>query len=126
VNTGPGNATVGKVWRREDGRCARCGFPITGDRGQGWSIHHRAPRGSGGAKHVGWMNLPSNLLLLCGSGTTGCHGWVEAHRQDALDLGFLVLRNGRLLPGDVPVHHATLGLVLLTDDGDAIDIGSVA
>ena len=35
-------------------------------------------------------NSPANLLLLCSSGTTGCHGWVESHRELAYATGLLV------------------------------------
>lgn len=43
-----------------------------------------------GGTRSAWINEPPNLLLLCGSGTTGCHGWVESHRDDARRDGFLV------------------------------------
>lgn len=29
-------------------------------------------------------------MLLCGSGTTGCHGWVHGHPAEAYRLGWLV------------------------------------
>lgn len=35
-------------------------------------------------------NSPQNLLALCGSGTTGCHGWVESHRKDSYEAGYLL------------------------------------
>jgi hypothetical protein len=35
-------------------------------------------------------NSPANLLMLCGSGTTGCHGWVEGHRAEARTAGLIV------------------------------------
>lgn len=35
-------------------------------------------------------NAVQNGMLLCGSGTTGCHGWVESHRQAALDSGWAI------------------------------------
>jgi hypothetical protein len=44
-------------------------------------------------------NEPANLLLLCGSGTTGCHGWVESHRRQSLDHGII------LYDRDIPVEH---------------------
>jgi hypothetical protein len=28
----------------------------------------------------------SNLLAVCGDGTTGCHGWMEAHRREAREV----------------------------------------
>lgn len=55
------------------------------------SIHHILPRG-------GWCGIAGddvweNLVPLCGSGTTGCHGGVE-HGVDAVcrALGLYVLR----------------------------------
>lgn len=36
---------------------------------------------------------PANGIPLCGSGTTGCHGWVEAHPTDGVLFGW------RLPPG---------------------------
>jgi len=47
-------------------------------------MHHRRRRSQGGQDSV------ENLVLLCGSGTTGCHGWVHAHPADARTAGFLV------------------------------------
>lgn len=41
--------------------CAACGRPPG-------SVHHVIPRSEGGD------DVPANLVLLCGSGTTGCHG----------------------------------------------------
>lgn len=73
-----------------------------------------------------WINLPANLLLLCGSGTTGCHGWIEAHRGDSLDLGWLVSRNSKTLPEDVPVPHVLHGLVLLDNVGGYQELGAAA
>lgn len=42
-----------------------------------------------------------NLLHLCGSGTTGCHGKIERERKCAYDNGWLVSRWGD--PGLVQV-----------------------
>jgi hypothetical protein len=63
----------------------------------------------GGSKDPA-TNSPSNVLLLCGSGTTGCHGWVESHRAEAYDLGLLVHKWQR--PDDVPAKlwHGTFML----------------
>lgn len=49
-----------------------------------YSIHHRLLRSQGGT------NAPANLLTLCGSGVTGCHGWVHANPGIAYELGLLV------------------------------------
>ena len=43
----------------------------------------------GGTRHIA-INAPANLVTLCGSGTEGCHGWVETHRKIAYALGWLV------------------------------------
>jgi hypothetical protein len=108
--------TVDLVLARDGNRCARCGNHVHGERGYGWSIHHRRPRGSGGTS-LGWVNTPGNLLTLCGSGTTGCHGWCETHRETARHHGFLVPRNAYYTAAQVPVLHAVYGWVLLDDAG---------
>jgi hypothetical protein len=36
------------------------------------------------------INDVVNLALLCGTGTTGCHGYVESHRKIAYQMGWLV------------------------------------
>lgn len=109
-------AVVEIVTDRDLRRCARCYTPITGERGRDWSIHHRRPRGMGGSR-VPWVNKPGNLLLLCGSGVTGCHGWVESNRDEARKLGFLVSALGTDIPSHVPVWHSAHGWVLMDDYG---------
>lgn len=52
----------------------------------------------GGTKRVD-VNAPQNLLLLCGSGVTGCHGWAESHRRDAIKAGII------LYDRDDPLEH---------------------
>lgn len=104
------------VFTRDEGCCGSCGGAITGTRGVDWSIHHRAPRGSGGTKRA-WVNQPANLILLCGSGTTGCHGNTESHRDRSIAEGFLLRANGRAIATDIPIRHEIHGLVLLNDSG---------
>lgn len=69
-------------------RCERClgDFQLTGV-----SVHHRRPRMMGGSKNNN-LHQPANLIALCGSGTTGCHGWVESNRQQAREEGFLIMK----------------------------------
>lgn len=55
----------------------------------GVSIHHRRPRMMGGSKNQD-LHKAANLIALCGSGTTGCHGWVENNRAKAKALGYLL------------------------------------
>lgn len=109
---GPTPLTTATLQARASYRCELCGGTLTGV--DGWSKHHRRPRGMGGTR-VEWINDVTNLLLLCGSGTTGCHGRVESHRADAYIAGWL-LRTGEH-PAEVPVLIHARGAVYLTPDG---------
>lgn len=99
-NTGPTDKVRKLVLERDEYRCVRCGHPVTGDPGVGFSLQHRIPRGMGGSKDPR-LNMPANLILLCGSGTTLCHGDVESNRAAARAYGYLVWRS--LDPAEVPV-----------------------
>ena len=115
--TGPSAVVVDMVWVRDNGSCARCGTGLNfALRGSQWSLHHRRPRGMGGTKEA-WVNQPANLVPLCGTGVTGCHSWVESHRQDARDLGWLVPRNAVYKAEDVAVTYWDGVLYLLDDFG---------
>jgi len=92
--SGPTPATRETVALRAHYQCERCYTPVHGQA----SVHHRRPRRMGGTRRSD-SNEPANLLLLCGSGTTGCHGWVEAHRRQSLDHGII------LYDRDIPVEH---------------------
>jgi hypothetical protein len=61
----------------------------------------------------------ANLVLLCGSGTTGCHGYVHQHPAESYKAGFMIHRNGLDTPEQVPMS-TRFGLVLLTDTGEAL------
>jgi hypothetical protein len=63
---------------RDEGRCQKChrGSPLTRD--------HRLNRSQGG------LSTPANLQILCGSGTTGCHGEVTHDLEMALREGWRV------------------------------------
>lgn len=100
-NTGPDKTVVEAVLERAQYRCESCGVMVGERRGVDYSIHHRRPRGMGGTRWFG-SNLPSNLLVLCGSGTTGCHGLVETSRFAALAKGYLI--RGRQDPAAVKVQ----------------------
>jgi len=98
---------------RSVGRCEMCGRPAT-------NTHHRRPRGMGGSKDPA-TDRPANLARLCGSGTTGCHGWIENNRTAAEDCGWLVPQGHD--PATVPILIMGLGgmldWVLLDDDGNS-------
>jgi len=92
---------------RDEWRCWRCGYLRLAAALS--SIHHRKLRKQGG------RDAPSNLILLCGSGTTGCHGWVHAHPRDSRDKGWLVPSWAD--PAQRPVwHEHGQRWVLLDDD----------
>ncbi|NUO57260.1 MAG: HNH endonuclease [Hamadaea sp.] len=129
-DTGPTADTRILVVLRAHGCCEYCGRLLlradgtwTGDH----SIHHRQPRGMGGSS-LSAANSPANLLLLCGSGTTGCHGYLERYRTQAEQDGWIV-RHG-LDPADVPVAvfqggaGSGVAQVLLTVDGDYAEVAA--
>lgn len=111
MSTQPSRTVCDMVDRRDGFRCVRCGGPLTG--WDGGSRHHRRPR-----SHP-WPGLheAANLIDLCGSGTTGCHGWVHAHPAEAYRYGLLV--HSWREPSEVPVPSRRWGWVWLSDDGTA-------
>lgn len=66
---------------RDHGVCVRCRRidPVWGV-----SRDHRKGRGVGG------LTVVENLQLLCGTGTTGCHGWKSTNPEKAFDAGYSV------------------------------------
>lgn len=108
---GPSPATRETVLARDLYSCVRCGMYV-GPFGV-FSIHHRRPRGMGGSR-LPDTNLPANLITLCGTGVTGCHGWVEQHRLQARGCGYLLWQGAdpELVP--VATHR---GVIRLLNDG---------
>lgn len=100
------------VLDRDEYRCCACGKYV-GPFGE-YSIHHRRPRAMGGSKRPE-TDLPGNLIVLCGSGVTGCHGEVERHRVRALADGLLVSQAVND-PSLIPVR-TWRGEALLDNDG---------
>ncbi|MFG1846710.1 HNH endonuclease [Micromonospora carbonacea] len=113
-DTGPTAATVALAWQRDGGRCVRCGGVLTGVRGLDFSVQHRRARGAGGTTRSD-TNQAHNLIVLCGSATTGCHHHVERHRAEAREFGWAIRQADD--PAAMPVLHAAHGWVLLTVDG---------
>lgn len=68
-------------------KCERC----KSDFNKGVSVHHRRPRMMGGSKNLD-LHQPANLIALCGTGISGCHGWVESNRNKARELGYLIIK----------------------------------
>jgi hypothetical protein len=78
------------------------------------SIHHRINRGAGGS---GRLERASNLIRLCGTGTTGCHGWITEHPDKAGGAGWVLPKlNPSIDPSQEPICTIH-GWVLLSDDG---------
>ena len=99
-DTGPSLKVRLMVLNRDGYLCARCGKPA-GPGGVGpYSIQHRVARGVSGD------NSPANLLLLCGSATTGCHGAVES-RMDPHDLAAGYRLESWQNPETEPVMYAS-------------------
>lgn len=75
ASTGPTQTQRSDLHRKHKGRCVICAAVLEPG---AYSDHHRAGRGMGGRKGAARAdsNLPGRRLPLCGSGTTGCHGWV--------------------------------------------------
>ncbi|WP_083213337.1 HNH endonuclease [Mycobacterium malmoense] len=77
--------------QRGDHVCEVCGLEFANN------AHHRKNKSQGGQDDL------SNLLLLCGSGTTGCHGWITEHPAEAYAKGWSVRSTDD--PADVPVLY---------------------
>lgn len=55
-----------------------------------------------------------NLVDMCGTGTTGCHGYVHAHPAESYANGWLV--RSTTDPADAPIRTYR-GWMILTPDG---------
>lgn len=114
-------------FNRDFGCCFKCGRSLVwAERGFGWSMHHRKPRGMGGSV-LAIVSSAANALTLCGHGTSpdGCHAWVETNRERAMDFGFLIPRNAstpEFEPDRVRVRRDDGRWFLLTADGRAVEV----
>lgn len=98
---------------RAGGRCEICAEPAN-------NAHHRRNKSQGGQDRL------ANLMLLCGSGTTGCHGEVTEHPEWATLCGYTI--QGTVdgdAPETVPVYIRGLRS-LLEDDGTVVHIPEAA
>lgn len=98
--TGPTRRTRLLVIARDKSVCQWCGEWV--ETSPGWySLQHRRARMMGGSR-LDWINQASNLVLICGTGTTQCHGFIEAHPLEAAGRGFR-LSVGQY-PSDAPLE----------------------
>lgn len=67
------------------------------------SVQHRRAQGMGGTSRTDAHEL-ANLLLLCGDGVTGCHGWIETGEREKARL------RGLWVPQDIDPARVLLEL----------------
>lgn len=101
------------VAQRSDGVCEICGSARAA------TMHHRLTRRFGK-----WR--PSNIVHLCGDGTTGCHGRVTNTRTEYYDHGWLIRTWDFRSPDEIPFLHWQWGFVLLDERGDYHQKGEAA
>jgi hypothetical protein len=88
--------------------------------GVGGNYHHRINRSQGG------VYTPSAALWACGSGTTGCHGWITENPEGARAKGWSIKSTGN--PLETPCLYRG-EWVLLDDEGGifpALEFGEAA
>lgn len=86
--------------------------------GRGTTMHHR--------RKPGRVWSAANLLHLCGSGTTGCHGWIEANPKSSREYGWWIF-TGDGEPDMVLVFlraHTGSKWYLLDDEGSRAGVSS--
>lgn len=98
-------STISLVKLRDNESCVRCGI-------YGGNVHHRKMRSQASKDSV---HNVENLILLCGSGTTGCHGWVHGHPSESYKHGWLVRSYHE--PRVIPVRDYSGSLWFLTERG---------
>lgn len=91
-----------RVAERSGGICEVCGAA------RATNYQHRKNRSQGGP----WS--ASNGLHVCGSGTTGCHGYIHAHPAESYERGWSV--HSWDDPADIPAQ-THIGELLLDDEG---------
>ena len=102
--------------QRQGWHCMRCGRNLHDPTvWPGRSGHHRQLRRRADPTV---RDLPCNIVELCGSGTTGCHGWTHAHPADAERFGYIIPSwRG---PLSVPIRDWNGDWWWLLDDGTAL------
>ena len=117
ADTGPTPETRAAVYARDEQRCRRCGRHA-----EGGSVQHRRARGKGGTSRED-VNEIASLVLLCGSGTTLCHGHVEGvEREQAYEDGWLIRSYDPRPASAVPIRPLRGPALLLLDDGTVREV----
>ncbi|MGO4143830.1 HNH endonuclease [Paenarthrobacter sp. YAF11_1] len=110
---GPTTAVRRQVIQRDLSKCQYCGRHVRTE--DGWySLQHRRARGMGGTRSAA-ANQPANLLLVCGTATTECHGLIESQPVQATARGFRI--SSAADPEKLPYTDWTGREWSLTNDG---------
>lgn len=81
--------------------------------GMAQTMHHRRKRSQGGE----WR--PSNILHVCGDGTRGCHGYIEANPAMARKYGLWLFAGQHPVSSPAKVaFRGTSAWYLLDDEGN--------
>lgn len=94
---------------RDGHACLRCGRTLYNTRA---SVHHRKKRRFQDADRV------ENLALMCGTGTTGCHGWCHREVEQARAAGWVCF--GWENPAERPLITLTGLMIMLRPDGSKV------
>lgn len=113
-------ATRRRIIDRDDSCCVACGKYVVIAYGD-YSIQHRKARGMGGTRRKA---TAADGLLVHGTGTTECHGFIEANPEWAVTMGYRVPQWEDVR--EVPVYVAGLGWRLLDDGGNAHPLAGAA
>lgn len=104
------------LYERSGNVCEICGCA------RATNAQHRVNKSQGGS----WAL--SNLIHVCGSGSTGCHGYIHSHPERSYANGWSVRQsmNPRHMPALLKAEHGLLQYMWLYDDGtkDAVDMAS--
>ncbi len=98
---------------RDGAECLRCGRNLEGIPA---SLHHRKLKGRKVPK-IEW-DLVENIATMCGTGTTGCHGWAHHNRSAAKTDGWIVASWD--IPHREPMHDLRNNMITLMQDGTKI------
>jgi ribosomal protein L27 len=75
---------------------------------RGSNAHHRRNQSQGGRHTL------ANLMWICGSGTTGCHGWIGGNIAAAKRMGWTI-QGTEFQPDEVAVWRRDEKVFLLED-----------